>query len=131
MAADFLSGRQRNIKVGVSGYNDTDTVLQVTGKVGVGTTNASSNLTVYGDSNVTGVLTASQFVGNINSGFGTITTLSGSSINYTNASFGTAAFTTLLSPNAQFNTGIITTLSGDRINYTGIGTIFYIQCHCR
>ena len=106
--AEFLSGRQRNIKVGVSSFNDTTTVLEVTGRIGIGTTNATSELDIQGNQRVSGVVTASQFVGQVNAGVATITTLSGS----------TASYNTLNS-----NVGVITSLRGSDLNYSGIGTI--------
>ena len=104
---DFLSGRTRNIKVGVSEYNDAQTVLEVTGRVGVGTTNATAELFVQGNQKVTGVITAAQFIGNVNSGVATITTLSG-----TTATYATGNFTT-----GYINTGVVTSLSGDILDY--------------
>ena len=104
---EFLSGRQRNIQVGVSSFNDNETVLQVTGRVGVGTTNATSEVFVQGNQKVTGVVTAFQFVGQINAGVGTVTTLTGS----------TASYNTL-----NGNVGVITSLKGIDLNYTGFGT---------
>ena len=38
----FLSGRQSNLKLGVAGYTESKTVLETTGKVGIGTTDAQS-----------------------------------------------------------------------------------------
>ena len=38
----FLSGRQSNLKLGVAGYTENKTVLETTGKVGIGTTDAQS-----------------------------------------------------------------------------------------
>ena len=85
--SEFISGRQRSIKVGVSSFNDTTTVLEVTGRVGIGTTDATSELFVQGNQKVTGVITASQFIGQVNAGVATITTLTGStgSFNTVNA----------------------------------------------
>jgi len=54
----FLSGRQSNLKLGVSGYTENQTVLQTTGKVGIGTTDAQQySLYVVGDTNITDTLT--------------------------------------------------------------------------
>jgi len=54
----FLSGRQSNLKLGVSGYTENQTVLQTTGKVGIGTTDAQQySLYVVGDTNITDSLT--------------------------------------------------------------------------
>jgi len=44
----FLTGRESELKVGVRGY-ETSTALEVTGRVGIGTTLASSDLDVVGD----------------------------------------------------------------------------------
>jgi len=59
--AKYLSRRERNLKIGISSYTENNTVLEVTGKVGIGTTNATSSLSVFGNQNVTGVITASAF----------------------------------------------------------------------
>jgi len=52
MAKGYLSNRQKNLKLGISSYTENSTVLEVTGKVGIGTTNASSALDVRGTINV-------------------------------------------------------------------------------
>ena len=54
--AKYLSQLQRTLKVGVSSYTDNTTALQVTGKVGIKTDLASSDLHVQGDALVTGDL---------------------------------------------------------------------------
>ena len=60
----FLSGRQSNLKLGVAGYTENKTVLETTGKVGIGTTDAQSySLYVVGDTNVTGLVSATAFYG--------------------------------------------------------------------
>jgi len=60
----FLSGRQSNLKLGVAGYTESKTVLETTGKVGIGTTDAQSySLYVVGDTNVTGLVSATAFYG--------------------------------------------------------------------
>ena len=73
----FLSGRQSNLKLGVAGYTENKTVLETTGKVGIGTTDAQSySLFVVGDTNVVGhteldqlrVSGVSTFQGNVNLG---------------------------------------------------------------
>ena len=40
----YLSGRQDKLKIGIPDYNQETTTLQVFGRVGVGTTNATSDL---------------------------------------------------------------------------------------
>ena len=44
--AKFISGRQRNIQVGVSSYTENQTSLEIIGKVGIGTTVAQAELNV-------------------------------------------------------------------------------------
>ena len=46
--AKYLSNRQKNLKIGIGSYTDNNTVLEVTGKIGIGTTNASDSLDVVG-----------------------------------------------------------------------------------
>ncbi len=46
--AKYLSNRQKNLKVGIVSYTESNTVLEVTGKVGIKTTNAQSALDVRG-----------------------------------------------------------------------------------
>ena len=57
----FLSGRQSELKVGISSYTENKTVLEITGRIGIGTTNATSKLHVIGDVRVSGVVTATDF----------------------------------------------------------------------
>ena len=57
----FLSGRQSNLKLGISGYTESKTVLQTTGKVGIGTTDAQNfSLFVVGPTNITDTLTVNN-----------------------------------------------------------------------
>ena len=49
----FLSGRQSNLKLGVDGYTNSKTVLETTGRVAIGATDAQSySLFVAGDTSV-------------------------------------------------------------------------------
>jgi hypothetical protein len=52
-----LSNRQRQLSIGVKSYTESQTVFDVTGKVGIGTTIASSTLTVCGQVGITSTLT--------------------------------------------------------------------------
>jgi hypothetical protein len=57
----YISGRQRQLKVGLSSYSENRTVIQTTGKVGIGTTNAEQySLKVIGDTNIVGDLIVSN-----------------------------------------------------------------------
>ena len=46
--AKYTSGRQKNLKIGISSYSEDLTSLEVIGRVGIGTTNAIANLQVDG-----------------------------------------------------------------------------------
>jgi len=54
--AKYISNRQQNLKIGITSYTENKTVLEVTGKVGIGTTNATTNLDVNGGLRVRGPL---------------------------------------------------------------------------
>lgn len=58
--AKFLSGRQKNLNVGITSFTQNKTVLQVTGKVGIGTTAAKSQLQIgtYGINSGLGTFSA-------------------------------------------------------------------------
>jgi len=59
----FLSGRQSNLKLGVAGYTESKTVLETTGKVGIGTTDAQQHsLFVVGSTNITGDTTVGSAI---------------------------------------------------------------------
>ena len=59
----FLSGRQSNLNLGVAGYTENKTVLETTGKVGIGTTDAQSySLSVVGPTNITGDTTVGSAI---------------------------------------------------------------------
>lgn len=67
--AKYLSNRQKKLKIGISSYTENETVLEVTGKVGIGTTNSSSSsLFVIGDTKISGIVTASEYYGNLRIG---------------------------------------------------------------
>jgi hypothetical protein len=63
--AKYTSGRQRNLKVGISSYSENLTSIEVIGNVGIGTSNATSELYVVGNGYFTGIVTASNFDGNV------------------------------------------------------------------
>jgi hypothetical protein len=58
----YISDRQRNLKIGITSYTESLTVLEVTGgayissSVGIGTTVASQSLHVQGNARITGAL---------------------------------------------------------------------------
>ena len=64
MTENYLSGKKRNLKLGVSGHSENSTSLQTVGGVGIGTTNADKRaLYVVGNTEITGVLTATSYSG--------------------------------------------------------------------
>ncbi len=52
--AKYLSNRLRNLKVGIESYTETTTSLSVVGKVGIGTTNAVTDLDINGSIKIDG-----------------------------------------------------------------------------
>jgi len=65
--AKFLSGREPKLNIGVSSSTENNTVLQVIGKVGIGTTDArnyalyvNGDANIGGNFNVSGILTAQR-----------------------------------------------------------------------
>lgn len=75
--AQFLSGNvQSNLNLGITSSTENQTVLQVTGKVGIGTTDAQQYaLYVAGDTNISGVSSISGVL--ISSGIVTSSKTSG------------------------------------------------------
>ena len=92
--------------------------------VGIGTTIATSRLTVIGDTNISGVITANTFKGQINSGISTITNLTAQQVNVVGG-----ATTALIVQGDARITGILTigtgsiVLNGSTNNITGIASI--------
>jgi hypothetical protein len=113
-------------------------IVNSDGSVGIGTTNTTSKLSVYGDTFVSGVVTATTFNGNVNIGVGTITNAIGTNLNYSGISTITTAFgtridypqafhnlgilTTASITTANINTGVVTAISGLNLSYTGVST---------
>ena len=57
MTENYLSGKKRSLKLGVSDHSENLTSLEVIGGVGIGTTNADKrSLYVVGYTEITGVL---------------------------------------------------------------------------
>jgi hypothetical protein len=139
--ARHLSGRQPRLNIGITSYTDSLTVLQVTGKVAIGTTNAGPySLYVVGDTNIQGVVGLNT----ITAFSGIITNLAGTNLNYagigtinnfisTTASintldgnivrYNTGIITSIRGNNLYYNSGIVTNILGTNLNYTGIGTV--------
>ena len=130
--AKFTSGRQKDFKVGIGSYSENRTSLEVIGRVGVGTTNATSKLTVAGDTLVTGVTTTTKL--NVGTGGTVLTAVNSPSrvgVNSVNPGYtldvnGDINFNGLLYQNNQqfiasrWSAGAGTTIYRD--SYVGIGT---------
>jgi len=60
----FLSGRQQQQKIGIEGSTQNEKVLEVVGRVGIGTTifDPGVELEVRGDAEISGILTATKLV---------------------------------------------------------------------
>jgi len=78
------------VNLDVAIWDKRSTGITTTLSVGIGTTNVTSRLTVSGDGKFTGIVTATTFNGQINSGFGTISDFTNTNSNITNLT-GTAA----------------------------------------
>ncbi len=52
--SNYLSNRQKSLRVGIESYTENTTSLSVIGKVGIGTTNATTNLDVAGGVKIRG-----------------------------------------------------------------------------
>ena len=60
----YLSNRQKNLKLGIVSYTDNETVLEVAGNVGIKTSdNQGYELYVSGDTNISGIVSASAYYG--------------------------------------------------------------------
>ena len=127
----YISNRQQNLKIGIVSYTENETVLEVTGNVGIKTNDTQDyELYVNGDTNIIGDVNvggASTFVG-----VGTFSgdlyvggdlyvsddivfdELTARNINLTG--IGTI-------PILDTTTGTIDFLSGTNVSYSGIGTI--------
>ena len=113
--AKYTSGRQKNLKVGLSSYSENLTSLEVIGKVGIGTTNTTSSLYVVGDGYFVGVVSASNFyVGGNVVGQGNV---SGATI--AGAALSISGISTL--GTVQISSGVVTATSGV-VTYYGDGS---------
>ena len=76
--AKFLSGRQKNLKLGVESFSEDKVSLEVIGKVGINSSNPVGTLDVVGDVNVLGSLGISTLaVDNLALGVGASITIAG------------------------------------------------------
>ena len=147
--AKYVSGRQKNLKVGISSYSENLTSIQVIGNVGIATTNATSKLYVVGDGYFTGVVTATNINVSSSSSFsqlyvsgittlaanGGITTTGGDlyvggdlyiadDLVFDEFNARNGNITGIATIDTLKNTvGTITNLGGTNINYSGVGTI--------
>ena len=62
--AKYLSNRQKNLKLGIVSYTENQQVLDITGNVGIKTSNTQDyELYVAGDANISGIVSASAYYG--------------------------------------------------------------------
>ena len=103
--AKYTSGRQKNLKVGLTSYSENKTSLEVIGKVGIGTTNATSSLHVVGNTNISGIVTIGA--GNtgvvINGISGIITSIGVTTVTYFGNLTGTASSATFATSAGSLN----------------------------
>jgi hypothetical protein len=119
-------------------------VIDSSGNIGISSLSPSSKLTVSGDVFITGVVTATSFIGlttvatsviggiasvtqlNV-TGIGTISNLSGTTFNYSSGFINAGVVTnisgtTLNYPSGFINAGVVTTITGVNLNYSGLST---------
>jgi hypothetical protein len=62
--AKYISNRQQNLRIGINSYTENQQVLEVTGNVGIKTSNTQDyELYVAGDANITGIVSATAYYG--------------------------------------------------------------------
>jgi hypothetical protein len=105
LTATSFSGDGSNLTGIQAGYwEKTDVGINTSTNIGIGTTNPTSALTVSGDANITGVVTASSFVGSA----ANLTSLTGAS----SGTYGTVGAVPVITVDANGRiTGITTTVS--------------------
>lgn len=109
----YISNRQRNLKVGISSFTENQQVLEVTGNVGIKTSDTQGyELFVNGDANIVGVLSASSFIGDGSQLTGIVASGSGIPVQSDGVAIGVAA-------TINFDSGLEVSLSG----VNGIATV--------
>lgn len=64
MPKGYISKRQQNLKIGITSYTNNKTVLEVTGNVGIKTSDTQNyELYVSGDTNISGFISATSYYG--------------------------------------------------------------------
>lgn len=109
----FTSNRQRNLKVGISSFTENEQVLDITGNVGIKTSDTQGyELFVNGDANITGIVSASSFIGDGSQLTGIVASGSGISIEDNGIPVG-------VTTSINFDSGLDVTLTG----FGGIATV--------
>jgi hypothetical protein len=109
--AKYTSGRQKNLKVGISSYSENLTSLDVIGKVGIGTTNADGrSLYVIGNAEVTGILTANRLYSKLYGEF-TGGSISGTNIVGTSLSISGISTVGFITASDVYVSGVVTATS--------------------
>ena len=125
--AKYVSGRQKNLKVGISSYSENLTSIEVIGNVGIATTNATSRLYVVGDGYFTGIITASNFYigGNLVSGGSSFTQITVSGITTLGVTSTTNLTAQQLTVSGISTLGVTSTtnLTSQQLNVSGISTL--------
>ena len=115
--AKYISNRQQNLKIGIVSYTEDKTVLEVTGKVGIGTTNAQYSLDVHGNVRITGGL----FDSNNNVGTaGSVLSSTGSGLSWIAAASGGGISSVSISTNTSNQLQYLTYVTGTG-STTGFG----------
>ena len=123
--AKYTSGRQINLKVGVSSYSENLTSVEVIGKVGIGTTNAQQySLYVEGDTNIKG----DALVGNVLISSGIVTSNSGVVTYYGDGSKLSGIVSLEYVTSAGVSTNVIGGIASiTSLNVSGVSTLGVVQ----
>jgi hypothetical protein len=125
MAKGYLSNRQKDLKIGITSYTESNTVLEVTGKVGIATTNATQELHVEGNLRVTAAFYDSSNDAGTNGYILKSTTTGTDWIDPTTLTVGVASYATSSGVSTNVIGGIasVTQLSVSGVSTLGVVTV--------
>lgn len=119
MPKGYISKRQQNLKIGITSYTDNKTVLEVTGNVGINTSNSKGySLNVIGNTNISGIVSAASYYGDASNMTGIVTSLTGAAV--TTLTYGDSKVSISSTDGSillQSNGTLVASISSERVNY--------------